>query len=107
MRYLLSLGVVLFLAALCLSEAPFPDDERDMPQAPTSGLCREQLFYISQDVKEFLKKRGEKAIAVGLALPTVPRNVVEEHLDELEKLIETSGGVVVEKVFAKQVFGSR
>ena len=44
----------------------------------------------------------EKAIAVGLALPTVPRNVVEEHLDELEKLIETSGGVVVEKVFAKR-----
>ncbi len=44
----------------------------------------------------------EKAIAVGLALPTVPRNVVEEHLAELEKLIETSGCVVVDKVFAKR-----
>lgn len=44
----------------------------------------------------------EKAIAVGLALPAVPRSVVEEHLEELEKLIETSGGVVVEKVFAKR-----
>src|SRR2546428_2878875 len=47
-------------------------------------------------------KVQEKAIAVGLALPAVSRNVVEEHLDELEKLIETSGGVVVEKVFAKR-----
>ena len=44
----------------------------------------------------------EKVIAVGLVLPSVSRNVAEEHLDELEKLIETAGGVVVERVMAKR-----
>ena len=45
----------------------------------------------------------EKAIAVGLILPTVSRNVVDEHLDEVEKLIETAGGKVAERVLAKRV----
>jgi GTP-binding protein HflX len=45
----------------------------------------------------------EKVIAVGLILPAVSRNVVDEHLDEVEKLIETAGGCVVEKVRAKRV----
>jgi len=45
----------------------------------------------------------EKAIAVGLILPAVSRCVVDEHLDEVEKLIETAGGRVVERVLAKRV----
>jgi GTP-binding protein HflX len=44
----------------------------------------------------------EKVIAVGLILSGQTRGVAEEHLDELEKLIETAGGVVVEKVFARR-----
>jgi len=44
----------------------------------------------------------EKVIAVGLILPAVSRSVVDEHLDEVEKLIETAGGQVVEKVRAKR-----
>jgi GTP-binding protein HflX len=44
----------------------------------------------------------EKVIAVGLILPAVSRHVVDEHLDELEKLIETAGGCVVDRVIAKR-----
>ena len=44
----------------------------------------------------------EKVIAVGLVLPDLGRNVAEEHLAELEKLIETAGGSVVAKVYAKR-----
>jgi GTP-binding protein HflX len=44
----------------------------------------------------------EKVIAVGLILPDVSRSVAEEHLDELEKLIETAGGAVVEKILARR-----
>ena len=44
----------------------------------------------------------EKTIAVGLVLPDIPRSVAEEHLAELEKLIETAGGTVVDRVFAKR-----
>ena len=44
----------------------------------------------------------EKTIAVGLILPDLARSVAEEHLDELEKLIETAGGAVVRKVLAKR-----
>ncbi len=44
----------------------------------------------------------EKVIAVGLVLPELSRGVAEEHLDELEKLIETAGGSVVEKVLARR-----
>jgi GTP-binding protein HflX len=32
---------------------------------------------------------------VGLVLPGYPRGVVEEHLDELERLVDTAGGLVV------------
>jgi len=45
----------------------------------------------------------EKTIAVGLVLPDLGRDVAEEHLAELEKLIETAGGSVVAKVFAKRM----
>ena len=45
----------------------------------------------------------EKTIAIGLVLPNLGRHVAEEHLAELEKLIETAGGSVVAKVFAKRV----
>ncbi len=44
----------------------------------------------------------EKVIAVGVVLADQGRRVAEEHLDELEKLIETAGGVVVAKVLAKR-----
>ena len=44
----------------------------------------------------------EKTIAVGLVLPTLSRSVAEEHLAELEKLIETAGGVVVERELARR-----
>jgi GTP-binding protein HflX len=44
----------------------------------------------------------EKVIAVGLILPNLTRSVAEEHLFELEKLIETAGGSVVDKVLAKR-----
>ena len=44
----------------------------------------------------------EKAIAVGVVLPDQSRRVAEEHLDELEKLIETAGGTVITKILAKR-----
>src|SRR4051795_11716654 len=44
----------------------------------------------------------ENAIAVALILPDLTRSVAEEHLSELEKLIETAGGAVIERVFAKR-----
>ena len=44
----------------------------------------------------------ENVIAVALILPDLTRSVAEEHLAELEKLIETAGGTVVERVFAKR-----
>lgn len=44
----------------------------------------------------------EKVIAIGLVLPELSRGVAEEHLDELEKLVETAGGVVVEKILARR-----
>jgi GTP-binding protein HflX len=47
-------------------------------------------------------KVPEKVIAVGVVLPDQTRRVAEEHLDELEKLIQTAGGVVVAKVLAKR-----
>ena len=37
----------------------------------------------------------EPTLIVGLARPAVPRLVVEEHLDELERLVDTAGGEVV------------
>ena len=45
---------------------------------------------------------SEKTIAVGLVLPTLSRSIAEEHLAELEKLIETAGGVVVERELARR-----
>jgi GTPase len=44
----------------------------------------------------------ESAIAIGLILPELTRTVAEEHLDELEKLIETAGGTVRAKILAKR-----
>ncbi len=37
----------------------------------------------------------ERTFLVGLILPDLPRPVVEEHLDELERLVDTAGGEVV------------
>lgn len=39
--------------------------------------------------------RRDRAIVVGLALPDVPFSLVEEHLAELEKLVESAGGEAV------------
>ena len=47
-------------------------------------------------------KVSEKVIAVGVVLADQTRRVAEEHLDELEKLIESAGGVVVAKILAKR-----
>jgi GTP-binding protein HflX len=44
----------------------------------------------------------ESAIAVGLVLPELTRTVAEEHLEELEQLIETAGGSVAGKILAKR-----
>ncbi|MEA2337155.1 MAG: GTPase [Thermoanaerobaculia bacterium] len=44
----------------------------------------------------------ENVIAVALVLPDLTRSVAEEHLSELEKLIETAGGNVVDRVFARR-----
>ena len=45
----------------------------------------------------------EKSIAAGLILPQLTRRVAEEHLEELEKLIESAGGSVVAHVLGKRV----
>jgi GTPase len=47
-------------------------------------------------------KVPEKVIAVGVVLPDQSRHTAEEHLDELQKLIETAGGVVVANIVAKR-----
>jgi GTP-binding protein HflX len=44
----------------------------------------------------------EKSIAVSLLLPSLTRATAEEHLEELAKLVESAGGEVVERVFAKR-----
>jgi GTPase len=44
----------------------------------------------------------EKTIVVGLIQPQVSKTVAEEHLEELEKLVESAGGIVVERVFGKR-----
>ena len=41
---------------------------------------------------------SERTILVGLVTGGMPRHVVDEHLDELERLVDTAGGVVVERV---------
>jgi GTP-binding protein HflX len=37
----------------------------------------------------------ERALLIGLVVPGLPRPVVEEHLDELERLVDTAGGEIV------------
>ncbi|HKS24617.1 MAG TPA: GTPase HflX [Thermoanaerobaculia bacterium] len=45
---------------------------------------------------------SETAIAAGLLLPESSRTLADEHLDELEKLIETAGGNVAAKMLARR-----
>src|ERR1043165_673223 len=45
---------------------------------------------------------SETAIAAGLLLPESSRTIADEHLDELEKLIETAGGSVAAKMLARR-----
>jgi GTP-binding protein HflX len=44
----------------------------------------------------------EKVIAIGLVLPDLSRGIAEEHLEELEQLIQTAGGSVVEKLLPRR-----
>jgi GTP-binding protein HflX len=44
----------------------------------------------------------ENVVAVALILPNLSSSVAEEHLEELTKLIETAGGTVVERMYAKR-----
>jgi GTPase len=44
----------------------------------------------------------ENVIAAGLLLPESSRSAADEHLDELEKLIETAGGNVIAKILARR-----
>jgi GTP-binding protein HflX len=37
----------------------------------------------------------ERTLLIGLVVPGLPRPIVEEHLDELERLVDTAGGEVV------------
>jgi GTP-binding protein HflX len=46
--------------------------------------------------------RMENVIVVALILPDVTRTVAEEHLEELAKLVETAGGTVVHRLYAKR-----
>jgi GTP-binding protein HflX len=41
--------------------------------------------------------QAERTILVGLVCTGIPRHVVDEHLDELDRLVNTAGGVVVER----------
>src|SRR5205807_120749 len=45
---------------------------------------------------------SEKVIAVGLVRPALPPTMAEEHLAELEKLIQTAGGTVVDRILARR-----
>jgi GTP-binding protein HflX len=49
-----------------------------------------------------IKTTIENALAVGLVLPELSRGIADEHLAELEKLIESAGGVVGGRVLAKR-----
>ncbi len=40
-------------------------------------------------------ERRERTFLVGLVLPGLSRAIVDEHLDELERLVDTAGGTVV------------
>src|SRR5687768_11632963 len=44
----------------------------------------------------------EKAILVGLILPDLTRDLVDEHLEELAKLTESAGGTVVGKILQER-----
>ena len=48
----------------------------------------------------------EKVLIVGVAPKGLPRGVAEDHLDELERLVDTAGGQVVARfVKEREVFG--
>src|ERR1700731_2855177 len=47
------------------------------------------------------RTRRERVIIVGISAKGVPRAVAEDHLDELERLVDTAGGEVVRR-FVKE-----
>src|SRR5947199_1540859 len=69
-----------------------------------AAICGAFFFsFEKKSVSSFSQENvPENAIAVALILPDLTRSVAEEHLSELERLIETAGGTVVERVFAKR-----
>src|SRR5205823_10454588 len=76
------------------------EGSRAVPRDPSPST---RLRMTPNDVRLMSTKSVlEKTIAVGLVLPDIPRSVAEEHLAELEKLIETAGGVVVERELARR-----
>jgi GTPase len=44
----------------------------------------------------------DKIIVAGLILPELTKSIAEEHLEELTKLVETAGGVVVGSILGKR-----
>lgn len=50
---------------------------------------------------EFKKRTIEKAVLVGLVLPSQPEVKLMEYMDELEFLVNTAGGNVVKRFFQK------
>src|SRR5437764_6029152 len=55
------------------------------------------VFHQSQTVTV-----PENVITVGLILPDLTRSATDEHLEELAKLVESAGGVVIATVAAKR-----
>lgn len=52
-------------------------------------------WEISKKKSTSLKKEKERAVLVGLASSRVPKETVQEHIDELQFLAETAGAVTV------------
>ena len=48
-------------------------------------------------------ERREPTLLVGLVLPGLVRATVDEHLDELERLVDTAGGIVVGRASQERV----
>jgi GTP-binding protein HflX len=53
-------------------------------------------------VHETARNQRERTLLVGLVIPGLPRPVVEEHLDELERLVDTAGGEVVGRLIQER-----
>ncbi len=51
-----------------------------------------------------IQPSGEEiTVLVGLVTAGTARSVVDDHLDELERLVDTAGGVVVERLIQEEL----